>query len=222
MSKKVKLEEFTPLAVLILKRFEMDQDEIVKRFPRLDALFIKNFKATMNEVKILDKELVLKNDQEDISDELYLEADAFNTELNYLSRYLSNAELDTGMVWALKKSLIKGNFDEAILKIDGLKQFIVAHHSVLESEGMHCCFPEDLEAYKISLGDKNYLHIKELSKRKPLKPVHQNVYASLSAFISTISYAGKVVFNGTLVKREYNINKIISKLRTPKHSEVIN
>ena len=222
MSKKVKLEEFTPLANTLKKRFERDQEEIVKRFPRLDAVFLKSFKSKLEEVKLLDKELALSNTQKESSDELYAEADVLSTELTFLSTYLSDAGLDTTAVWSLKKNLIKGNFGDAILKIEGLKQFVIAHHEVLESEGMNACFPDDLEAYKISLTDKNKLHTKDMSKRKSVEPSHKNEYASLSAFIATISYAGKVVFDGTVLKQEYNVNKILSKMRTPKKSELLN
>ena len=219
MSKRVRIEEYSPLADCIVKSFERDQEEIVKRFPRLDGAFLEKFKTKIAEVKVLDKEIVLTEKQKNTSDELYAEADELNTELNFLSTYLSYAELDNNMVWMLKKDLIKGNFEEAIFKIEGLKQFVISHCEELESEGMSPYFPRELEVYRISLNDKNTLHSKTLKQRKEFAPAEKNQYASLSAFISTVSYAGKVVFDGTEIKQEYNIKKILSKMRTPKKSE---
>lgn len=220
MKTGVRFEEFCPLGDFIMVSFIRDLAALQARYPKLNADFLALFAAKLAEVKTLESSLVLTEAQKNATVALYAEADVLNKELNFLSSYMKEAGLSTAAVTALKEDLVNGNIEGALLKIEGVKQFIIVHQVVLEDEGMAAGFVATLEAHKVSMAANNNLQNSSMNNRKTLTDANHGEYKALYAFIAKVARAGKLVFDGTVIEDEYVIAKTIGRMRAAKQNGV--
>ncbi len=216
MSLKVRKEEYTTLGDFIKASFERDQAAIMVRYPKLNAAFLADFTAKLDEVRVLESNLVLTEEQKSATEALYLEATALNKELNFLSSYAKEAGLNTARITALKEDLKNSNIEGALLKIEAVKQFVVAHSEALEEEGMPAGFAVALDNHKVSMAAKNALQNAYMNSRKQLTEANDAQYKALYAYITKIAKAGKLVFDGSIIKDEYVISKSVARMRVAK------
>lgn len=121
----------------------------------MDDAFKTNFFDKLEFVKELESSLELtKEAKKGVTTSLYAEADALNEELNFLSAYFDDAGLNKGIITDLKTDLFNGNIEGAILKIEGLKQFVTIHQVDLIAEGMEANYVTRLGDYKTSMTAK--------------------------------------------------------------------
>ena len=216
MNLKIRKEEYTTLGDFVKTSFVRDQAVILLRFTKLDAEFLANFTAKLEEVKTLESGLVLSEEQKAATSWLYAEAAILNKELNFLIRYIKEAGLSSQAVSDLKKDLIVNNIEGAILKIESVKQYVIANSVALEALGMSMTFVDDLEAHKVSLTERNALQNSYMNSRKQLTEINKSKYKELYAFVTKITNAGKLVFDDTAVRDEYTITKVVSRMRFAK------
>ena len=213
-SLKLRKEEYSALGDFISVSLERDLAAISARFPKVNEAFRASFMAKLDEVKILESGLNLTEDQKNATRELYAELAVLNKELNFLSNYCKDANLQVTAVSALKKDLSRGNAEGAILKIESVKQFVVANQAALVEEGMASNFATVLETYKTSLETKNALQNSSLNARKTLTETNKVQYKELYDYIAKIMRYGKLVFNDSIVKEEYTTVKVVGKMRS--------
>jgi|JI6StandDraft_1071083.scaffolds.fasta_scaffold57675_2 hypothetical protein len=216
MSTRIRKEEYTSLGDFVRASFVRDQATIMARYPKLNAAFLTDFTNKLEAVKSLESELVLTEEQKTATASLYAEAAVLNKELNFLKSYIAEAGLNADAVTALKDDLFKNNIEGAILKIEGVKQYVVAHAATLEAEGMAATFPATLDAHKVSLSAKNATQNSLMNNRKALTDASSAEYKALYGFITKIMTAGKLVFDGTVTKDEYNITRTVGRMRAYK------
>ena len=113
----------------------------------------------------------------------------------------------------LPVGIITGNIEGALLKIEGVKQFVVAHKTVLEAEGMASNFDATLDAHKNSMMQKNALQNSYMNNRKQLTEQNSAKYKALYLYITKIIKAGKLLYDGETKKDEYIVSKVISRMR---------
>jgi hypothetical protein len=216
MNLKIRKEEYTALADFVKVSFTRDQAAILARFPKLNAAFMNDFSTLLDEVKTLESGIVLTEEQKSITASLYTEASLLNKELNFLSNYIKSAGLSSSAVTELKNDLTKNNIEGAILKIESVKQYVIANEVALVDEGMASNFSTTLDNYKTSLSDKNTLQNNYMNSRKTLTETNKAKYNELYTYITKIAKSGKLVFDGTNVKDEYTITKTVGRMRAAK------
>ena len=199
--------------------FVRDQSAILVRYPKLNAAFLTGFTAKLTEVKVLESGLVLTEQQKNATTSLYAEAAIVNNELNFLSSYLKELKLDTKEVSKLKNDLVTNDIEGAVLRMESVKQYIVANSTALIAEGMATGFVAAFDAQKVSLTQKNTLQNNVMNSRKLLTDANSDKYDALYAFIAKIVGAGKLVFNKSVIKDEYNITKIVGRMRANQGGE---
>ena len=213
---QIRFEEYAPLGDFLMTSFVRDQAAIEVRFPKLNAGYVTAFQDKLVVVKKLEGTLKLSVDQKNATAQLYAEADVVNKELNFLSSYFKDAGFPTDAISGLKKKLSRGNIEGALLDIKDVKDFVMANQPALEAEGMAADFPSKLEDHRVSMSDKNALQNSVLNARKTLVDANKGDYKALYAYISTVAAKGKLIFKGTVVEDEYNLTKIVSRMRAPK------
>lgn len=221
MSSRIRNEEFTPLADFIKASFERDQSVIVAKKPKLNASFLSDFTTKLDQVKVLESGLVLTEEQKATTVLLYDEATELNKKLNFLSSYMQDAGLNSSAVSDLKTDLKKHNIEGAILKIESVKQFVSANKTLLEAEGMDNGFIAELDGHKISLSARNLEQNKFMDKHKTLTDANQAEYKVLYSYIAKIATAGKLIFDGTVVKDEYTVAKLLLRMRAAKKASIV-
>jgi hypothetical protein len=221
MSLRIRKEEYSPLGDFIGISFVRDQVRIMVRYPKLNSVFLSGFDSAREAVKVLESGLVLTDEQKAVTKRLYAEAGLLNSELSFLNSYIADAELSSAAVTALKKDLNNNNIEGAVLKIEGVKQYVMAHLAALVAEGMEATFPASLDAHKVSISASNALQNSFMNNRKRLTDANVAQYKALYVYISKIAKAGKLVFNNTVIKDEYNISKIVKRMRAAAHHAVV-
>ena len=216
MNLKIRKEEYSALGDFVKASFVRDQAAIIERFPKLNAAFLGDFTALLDEVKTLESGLVLTEEQKTATAALYTYAGLLNKELNFLSTYMKSAGLSSSAVSELKTDLTKNNIEGAILKIESVKQYVIANSAALIDEGMAVDFKDTLDAFKQSLSDKNALQNSYMNSRKALTDANKAKYSALYAYITKIVKAGKLIFDGSITKDEYTITKTVSRMRAAK------
>jgi hypothetical protein len=216
MGFSVRTEEYAPLGDFLMASFVRDQSAIAVLFPKLNAVYVTAFQDKLVVVKKLESTLKLTEAEKKATVQLYAEAEAVNTELNVLSAYFDDAGLPTEAISGLKKNLTKGNIEGALLQMKDVQQFAEANQAALEAEGMDSGYPAELEGHQVSMAEKNGLQNSFLNARKTLVDANKGDYKALYAYISNVAKKGKLIFDGTVVAHEYNITKIVSKMRAPK------
>lgn len=210
---RVRKEEYTTLGDFIRTSFVRDQVAILVRFSKMNATFATAFTAKLTEVKTLESGLVLTEQQKNATASLYAEADIVNEDLNFLISYLKRAKLNTTEVSKLKRDLSTGNIEGAVLQMESVKQYVVANSAVLTAEGMAAGFVAAFDAHKLSLTQKNALQNSVMNARKTLTDANVDKYDALYDYIVDIADAGKLVFAKSIVKDEYNVSKILKRMR---------
>jgi len=216
MGFSVRSEEYAPLGDFLRVSFVRDQAAIEVRFKKLDAVYLAAFDGQLEVVKKLEGTLKLTEDQKKATAELYAEADVVNKDLNFLSSYFKDAGLPTGAISSLKKSLKSGNIEGALLEMKDLRQYVIANQVALVDEGMDAGYELELKGHIDSMEALNTLQNSVLNARKQLVDANMADYKKLYEFISTIAEKGKLVFKGTVVEDEYNITKLVGRMRAPK------
>ncbi len=209
----IKLEEYTTLGDFILPSFTRDQSVFVTHFTKFDGTFLSNFTAKLAFVKELESTYQLTEQQKNTTRNLYLQAAELNNDLNFTSLYFKDAGLSTTVITALKKDINNHNIEGAVLKIESLKQFIVANQPLLEDQGMPHNFPAKLTGYKVDLQTKNKDQNEYMKAHKELTDANMTHYTELYGYISQIAQKGKVIFKKTVYADEYNISKYLKKMR---------
>jgi hypothetical protein len=219
MSTKARHEELSALGDFIRVSFARDQAVIAARFPKLGGSFLEEFTEKLEAIKVLESRWVMTQAQKRVSASLYHEAGVLSKELNFVKTYLTQAGLDTRLVMDLKKALYSNNIESAILKIENLKQYIVPNMEALELEGLAENFVQTLQSYKTSLEEKNALQNTFMNNRKALTETNRQEYMALGRYITSIMSAGRLVFDGSVLKDEYSPSKTIKRMRSAKLTE---
>ena len=129
---RIRKEEYTTLGDFILPSFERDQAAIAVHFPKFDAAFLAAFTAKLAYVKALESSIVPTEEQKAATTRLYGFADELGGKLAFLNSYLKDAGLNTGIVTALKKDIFSRNIEGAVLKLEGVKQYVESHLAALD------------------------------------------------------------------------------------------
>lgn len=219
MNSNVKKEEYTTLGDFILTSYSRDMGAISARFPKLGAAYKDAFVAKLDFVKGLESGIVIKENQKAATTSLEIEAGELNNELNFVSSYFEDAGLNTALVTELKNDLFKDNIEGAVLKIEGLKQYITAHLTALVEEGMDEHFPDKLADHKVSLSNKNKSQNDFMNDHKKLIASNIEHYNALYDYIASIAKKGKLVFKGSVYQDEYTISMIVKRMRAPERKK---
>lgn len=216
MRTRVKKEEMSTLGDFIRVSFVRDQTALALRFPKMNAAFLNEFTEKLEAIKVMESAWVMTQEQKAVSASLYEEAGNLNKELNFLKRYLIQAQLNTQLLMTLKNDLFSNNIEAATEKLESLKQYVDIHKTSLQTEGMALDFVQTLQNFKTSLMEKNTLQNSFMNNRKALTQVQKVEYNILLDYILNIMDAGRLVFDGTVTKDDYSLSKNIQRMRAPK------
>ena len=216
---KMRKEEYTALADFILPSFTRDLATFQARFTKFNATYLEQFLAKTAFVKELESSIIVTDQQKNATASLYNEASELNNELNFLKENFKDAGLNTSIITDIKDDLFAHNIEGAVLKIESLKQFIVANQAQLEEEGMNPNFPAQLTTHKTSFELKNKDQSEYMKQIKKLTDDNKAHYEELYDFISKVTTKGKLLFKDSRTKDEYNITKNLNKMRAAKQAQ---
>ena len=215
---KIRKEEYIALADFILPSFTRDLAKFQERFPKFNAAFLEAFKTKTAFVKELESRLLITEKQKTATASLYAETAVLNTELNFLKENFKDANLNTNIITEIKDDLFSHNIEGAVLKIESLKQLIIANQIVLEEEGMASTFPAQLATHKSSFETKNRDQSEYMKQLKKLTDDNTAHYDDLYEFIAKVTNKGKLLFKESRIKEEYTISKNLGKMRASKQA----
>lgn len=211
---KLRIEEYVPAATFLNESFSTDRSLLEVKFPKFTAEFAKEFEDKITNAKKLDSAIVLTKDQKNTTQILYQRADNLNKNLNYLSFYYKDVQLDTKFITKIKRYLTSRNIEGACLQLNDIIQHITANKDLLELNGMPKDFMADLLESKAELEEKNATQNKNKDAVKILYENNRAVYDDLNQYITTICNAGKLLFQGQVKAEQYTLSKLIGRMRS--------
>lgn len=216
MSKSLKMrnEEFAPGASFLLSSFERDQAVIVSLFSDFDAAYMAGFKLQIVKVEKMDQGLVVSEQRKDATKLLNGMVDGLNTQLNVVAFRFQRAGLPTKLITQVKEDLKSGNVEGGCDKIEGLIQLMVEKKTTLVATGMPDNYPDELDQTTDTLRDYNKKQHELMNAGEELTSKQLNEYQVLFGYIKDICRAGKIVFDGTVKEDEYNMTKLIKRMRS--------
>lgn len=215
MGTRIRKEEYTTLGDFVMTSYTRDLAVISGKFIKLNAAYKVLFKAKLDECKLLDSVLMFTEVQKTATKKLYEESDALNKELVFLNSYVKDAGLNTGLVTDLKYDLSRHNIEGAVLKIEGLRQYVILNTSVLLVEGMASNYGATLGAHGVSLALKNTVQTTAMKDRRLLTDANIAAYDALYGYITNVCSKGKIVYKHTVKEQEYSVSWNINKMRGP-------
>lgn len=214
----LKMEEYVPAGTFLKASFVRDREDLMARFSEFSTTYLNDFEAQLEKVARLEQTLVVTEEQKGVTASLYITSEQINKDLNFLSFYFKRAEISTRTITALKRTLADKNIEGSILKLDALLQFVESKRAVLEAKGMSATFPAELDALKEDMKVKNGMQNVVMNIKKQLHSDNKQEYEALYAYISTISKAGKILYDGLTKRDEYIMTKIASRMRRAKRT----
>ncbi len=218
MAFSIKIEEYAPLADIILFNFTRDLPTIVARYPKLNEAYKTSFAAKLETIKTQEKNLVTTKQKTAITKSLYEEADKLVEELIFVKDYIKDAGLDNSIVTTLIHDLRSHNIEGACDKIETLKQYIQANQALIVEEGMAPEFPSILADHKTSLAQKNKDQKTTSDSGKIVTEDNNSNYTDLYNDITNIADKAKKVFKNTPFEDQYVISKILKSMRSSNKS----
>jgi predicted Mrr-cat superfamily restriction endonuclease len=222
MSFSIKIEEYAPLADIVLANYTRDFTAIKTRYPKLNDAFKTSFTNKLAAVKSQEKAMVVSEQRKAITKSLYEEADALVEELIFVKDYIKDAGLENNIVTALIHDLRSHNIEGACEKIATLKQYILVNKTAIEAEGMAATFPVALETNRISLAKKNKDQKTTSDSGIVLTGKNNSQYTDLYTDIINISDKARKVFKNTPFEDQYVISKILQSMRSSKKGSGLN
>lgn len=215
MSKSVKLrvEEYVPMAMFLMKSFERDRTEMASRFKEFTSDYQNAFGVQLEKVSALEQTINLTREQKNTTAALYALASQMNKELNFLAFWMKSAGLDRKVLTGVKRDLLQRNIEGACLKMAGLVQLVQKEAALLESKGMGADFVQRLIDVKNDLEKHNALQNEIMDIRGQLYEDNSRAYKLLHGYISTIAEAGKIMYDGLGKRDEYTLRKLLSRMR---------
>lgn len=209
----MRIEEYVPAATFMLASFSRDRAELVSRFSEFTTAYQDAFREKLEQIKSLEHALKLSEKQKQLTAELYLQGDALNRELNFLSFYFKRAALDPGIITAVKDDLRSRNIEGACLKLSALIQYVNAQQVLLTDKGMAVGFPAQLLAEQQALEAMNVQQHELMNTLSRLYAANRSAYQSLLEYVRVIAEAGKIMYDGDVREGEYTIDRIIGRMR---------
>lgn len=210
----IRIEEYVPLAEIVLSNFNRDFSTISARYPKLNNDFLTSFTTKLEAIKVQEKSIVISQQRAAITVSLYNESDALIGELQFIKDYIKDAGLNNSIVTQLIHDLRTHNIEGACDKIESLKQYIAANQVAIEDEGMAHEFPQKLQDHKVSLAQKNTAQKTTSDSGVVLTETNNINYTSLYNYIVKITDKGKRVFKNSPFEDQYVISKMLKSMRS--------
>jgi len=205
--------EIVPAASFVMSSFSRDREELETRFSEFTTGYAKSFGDQRNLVDGLEQGLSMTQEQKATTESLYAKADELDRELNFVAFYFKRAQLDGKLISGVKKVLRRGDIEGTLLKVQALQQYLTANLALLTDKGMAPTFPAELEATRSELAQKNTAQNELMNQRRELYAANRKEYERLYGYIQTISQAGKIMYQGKPKSDEYNLSKILGRMR---------
>ena len=124
------------------------------------------------------------------------------------------AGLPTRLVTEVKEDLKSGDVEGGCLKMEGLLQLVVEQKAALMVTGMPEDYPDVLAQTTEQIREFNEQQNVLLNAGEELTAAQQKEYKVLFGYIKDICRAGKIVFDGKVKEDEYNMTKLIKRMRS--------
>lgn len=212
-SRKLKQEDYTALADVMLVSFERDLEDFTKVFRTIDTTFLVNFRKANEDLKNASSSLVIKQSQKQTTKEIYQKADEFIDKLILLKAYTKRAKLDVPILQETIMALRSRNLEKVIKNTREMLPFFTENKSKIQD--MPDDFLSDIPATLIYFETKNAEQNTLMSESKRVTSEGKPLYDTLYNYIKEVADAGKIVYKGSPKKEDYTISKIIQRMGVP-------
>lgn len=209
-------EDYPAVGDFLITSFQVDQSEFLKRYQKMDAVFLTDFKKAVDEVRELASVFAKTEDLKKTTSQLYDLADKINEELLFLLDYLKYEGLSTKAVSQIRTKFSKRNIEGGIKELRDVAPFLNENKNKLEAGDMPTDFIQNLYQDIPQMEQLNVKQNEFLNSRKGSVQENLKKFEVANKFFSRVCSAGKKIFKQAPKKDEYTMTKLIKRVRVTK------
>lgn len=207
----VKKENYITLANFIVVSFERDLADFTNHFKTMNSDYLAKFKEAIEAAKNIESTVKLKLEQKETTKLLYDKADELRLIFVFLKKYARNSDFETEMLSKTIQLLRTKNIEGSV---NAIRKSLSYYQ---ENKERMMDMPDNfLDEIKPKTDELEKLNIRQNIVMNQIKEVVNNEnakYETLYGYISHIASLGKLIYQGNYKKDEYNISKIIKRMK---------
>lgn len=214
---RIRQAEYPMVGSALYKSLSENLTDFTTNFKTIDVAYADGFKKAVEDVQAVHAATTGLDAQKDVTRTLMDKQSALLNRLRFLKDYAFLADLDQKHVMEASKAFRKGDTEEGVKAVNRALAYYTANKEKLTS--MSDNYLEEITALANEVEKLNVDQNAAMNFRSSLTKENLVKYDALDAYISTVSRLGKRVFKGVPKEIEFNISKILSRIRVAPRKE---
>ncbi len=211
MQAQLRLEDHSAVADFIFTSFERDLADFTAKYKTMNADYLTAAKAANIALKSIQATLLAKQQQKDVTAELYATADSLKSKVILLKDYAQRGKIQADSLSDCVYKLNKRNIEGALLALRNTLPYYDQNSSKLLD--MPHGFLAALSDQINELDTLNNAQNTAINRSKESTANNKEVYKQVYQYITDIAKAGKIIYAKTPKADEYTISKLQSRVR---------
>jgi hypothetical protein len=210
-SNNLRLEDYPAIADFIFTSFERDLADFTAKYKTMNNDYLAAATSANIALKSTQATLLTKQQQKDLTSELYSAADTLKKDIILLKDYAQRGKVATVLLGDSVYLLSNHNIEGALRTLrEGLPYFI---NNISNMPDMPNGFLDRLITRINELDTLNNAQNTAINRSKESTANNKEVYKQVYQYITDIAKAGKIIYAKTPKADEYTISKLQSRVR---------
>lgn len=207
---RLKKEDYTAVADFMIANLEQDLKDFTKVFKTIDSEYLSKFKDANTLLKESTSSMATRQEQKNITQDLYIKADDFKEKLTLLKAYAKRAKVETPLLQETIIAIKSRNMEKVVKNTRDMLPFLTQNASKIKD--MPSDFLLDIPQIIAEFEEKSTAQNLLISQGKQTTAEGKSLYQALYLYIKDIAEAGKIVYKNTAKKDDYIISKILKRI----------
>ena len=214
---RIRQAEYPMVGSALYRSLSENLPNFTTNFKTIDAGYADGFKKAIEDVQAVHAATTGLEAQKDVTKQVMDKQNTLLDRLKFLKDYAFLAGLSEKPVMEAANAFRKGDTEEGVKAVNRALAYYTANKEQLTS------MPENyLEEITTLANEVEVLNVDQnaaMNFRSSLTKENLAKYDALDEYISTVSRLGKRVFKGTPKEVEFNVSKILSRIRVAPRKE---
>lgn len=207
---RLKNENYTAVADFMIANLEQDLKDFTKVFKTIDDNYLGKFKDANALLKESASSMATRQEQKNITQDLYIKADDFKEKLTLLKAYTKRAKLETPLLQETITAIKSRNMEKVVKNTRDMLPFLTQNADKIKD--MPSDFLLDIPRIIAEFEEKSTTQNLLMSQRKRSTAEGKSLYKELYLYIKDIADAGKIVYKNSPKKDDYTISKVLQRM----------
>ncbi len=211
MQVQLRLEDYPAIADFIFTSFERDLADFTAKYKTMNGDYLTAAKSANITLKSIQATQPAKQQQKDVTAELYATADSLKSKVILLKDYAQRGKIQADSLSDCVYKLNKRNIEGALLALRNTLPYYDQNSSKLLD--MPDGFLAELSGQLNDMDTLNNAQNTAINRSKESTANNKEAYKQVYQYITDIAKAGKLIYAKTPKADEYTISKLQSRVR---------